>query len=113
MCVACVDAHWGAGPLHTGLSVALVSGLAVRGEDWDWRPLLVSNEVAEGVLRIGPTAGSVGAHMRVVVDVLGLRDFRLVHGSRVGRSVQAEAAPVSAMLDILCLVSSVARDDVA
>ena len=88
-------------------------GLAVRGKDWDWRPLLILDEVAEGVLRVGPTAGSVGAHMRVVVNVLGLRDFRLVYGSRVGRSVQAEAAPVSAMLDVLCLGASIARDDVA
>ena len=93
--------------------MALVSGLAVRGEDWDWRPLLVLNEVAEGVLRIGATAGSVGAHVRVVVDRLGLRDFRLVDGSRVGRSIQAKAAPVPALLDVLCLVASVARDDVA
>ena len=62
--------------------------------------------------RVGPAAGSVGAHMRVVVDALGLRDGRQVDGSGVGRSVQAEAATVSAMLDIFCVVLCVARDDI-
>ena len=87
VCVACVDARWGAGPLHTGLPVALVSGLAERGDDWDWRPLLVLDEMGEGVVGVGAPAGSVGAHVRGVVDVLGRRELRRVDSSRVGWTV--------------------------
>ena len=57
MCVACVDAHWGTGPLHTGLSVAVIAGLAERGDDWDWWPLLVLDEMGESVGRVGLPAG--------------------------------------------------------
>ena len=87
MCITSVNAHWGAGPLHTGLSVALVSGLAVRGDDWDWRPLLVLDEMGEGVVGVEASAGGVGAHMRDVVDVLGRRELRRVDSSRMGWTI--------------------------
>ena len=57
MHVASRDAHWGARPLHAGLSLTLVSGLAERGEDWHLRPLLVLDEMGESVGRVGLPAG--------------------------------------------------------
>ena len=57
MHVAGRDAHWRARPLHAGLTLALVSGLAERGEDWHLRPLLVLDEMGESVGRVGLPAG--------------------------------------------------------
>ena len=87
MGVPCVDAYRGAGPLHAGVSVAVVAGLAERGDDGDWWPLLVPDEMGEGMVRVGAPAGSVGAHVRGVVDVLGGRDRHRVDSSRVGWTV--------------------------
>ena len=87
MHVACRNAHWGARPLHAGLSLALVSGLAERGEDWHRRPLLVLDEMGESVWRVGLSARCAVAHVGVVVKVLGFCDPLRDDGSRVGGPV--------------------------
>ena len=83
----CVDAHRGAGPLHAGVSVTVGVGLAVRGNNGDGWPMLVIDEMGEGVVGVEASAGGVGAHMRDVVDVLGRRELRRVDSSRMGWTI--------------------------
>ena len=83
----CVDAHRGAGPLHAGVSVTVGAGLAVRGNNGDGWPMLVIDEMGEGVVGVGASAGGVGAHVRDVVNVLGRRELRRVDSSRMGWTI--------------------------
>ena len=52
VCLPCVDVHRGARPLHAGCVVSVSVGLAVRGGNRHGWPMLVIDEMGEGMVRV-------------------------------------------------------------
>ena len=113
MGLACRDAHRRAWSRCARLAATLVSGLAERGENGHLRSRLVVNEVSESVGRVGVSARCSIAHVRVVIEELRFCDRVRDDGSRMGVSVEAEAAAVAAVVYLVRVGLSVAHEYLA
>ena len=68
-----------------------------------WPPPVLA-EVGEGVVWVGFPEGGMAAHVRDVVDVLGLGEHGDVDGPLVRGAVEAEAPAVSAVMVELSVI---------
>ena len=87
--------------------------LPVRADGRYLGPLPVSEKLRKGVVRVRIALGGVLAHVRDVVDVLGLGEQGRVDGSLVGWAVEAETPAVSAIVVEFSVRARVADEGIA
>ena len=99
----------------TGVAPRLVAPLwlPVRADGRYLGPLPVSNKMRKGAVRVSIALGSMLAHVRDVVDVLGLGEQGCVDGSLVRWAVEAVAPAVSAIVVELVVITRLAREGIA
>ena len=96
---------------RAGLAPRLVTLLRLHERDNGRyrRSLPVLAEVGEGVVWVGVPLRGIAAHVRDVVDVLGLGDHGDVDGSLVRWAVEAEAPAIAAVVVDLSFVTRLTR----
>ena len=99
--------------MFAGLASPLMSRPArrgVQGHRWSWQ---VFDKVGESVRRVGGPAWCCLPHVCEVVEVARFIDYVLDNGARVRVSVEAVGAAVEAVIDLVGVGGSVARDHLA